>query len=100
MKKRNTPKTAGAAIEPSAMTLDNRGVLHPSGRTATMLGVEESTLAAWRCAGTGPAFFKIGRRCFYADDDLKDWIAAQRREPASGAHEMRAAKAAASAAAE
>jgi hypothetical protein len=48
-----------------------------------MLGVEESTLAQWRCLGTGPAYFKIGRRAFYADADVRSWLSVQRREPAA-----------------
>jgi hypothetical protein len=81
MTKRNAPREAQG--EPSAITLDNRGVLYPNAQAAAMLGVEESTLAQWRCAGIGPAYFKIGRRAFYADNDLKAWITAQRREPAA-----------------
>ena len=81
MTKRNAPKVEQG--EPSAITLDDHGALHPSDQAAAMLGVEESTLAQWRCAGIGPAYFKIGRRAYYAGEDLKGWIAAQRREPAA-----------------
>jgi hypothetical protein len=89
MTKRNAPNLAQG--EPSAITLDDHGALHPSAQAAGMLGVEESTLAQWRCAGIGPAYFKIGRRAYYAAEDLAQWIEAQRREPAAARAARRAA---------
>jgi hypothetical protein len=66
---------------PTELKIDERGALHPSDRAAAMLGLEEGTLAQWRHQKIGPAYFKIGRRAFYADSDLKEWIAGQRIEP-------------------
>lgn len=43
-------------------------------------GIDEKTLANWRSAGKGPAFFKVGGRVMYDDADLDKWLAACRRE--------------------
>ena len=45
-----------------------------------MLGLSKSTLRSWRKAGTGPPWFRAGRRCLYRLDWLLDWMeeAAQR----------------------
>jgi hypothetical protein len=48
---------------------------------AKILHQKESTLATWRSAGRGPAYYKVGRRVFYSVADLGDWIASRRREP-------------------
>jgi len=42
-------------------------------------GLSRSTLAKKRCAGSGPAFFKIGRQIKYDRSDLEVWIASRRR---------------------
>lgn len=36
------------------------------------------TLAHWRCAGTGPAFTKIGGKILYALQDVLRWEASRR----------------------
>lgn len=36
------------------------------------LGVKKSTLATWRCKGTGPAYLKIGRIA-YRLTDVEEW---------------------------
>lgn len=47
--------------------------------TAALLGVSQSSLAKWRCAGTGPAFLKLGRRVAYSTADIDAWLADRRR---------------------
>lgn len=50
----------------------------PDGRmdtanAALYTGLTQSTLAVFRCEGTGPKFIKRGR-IFYYKDDLDEWI--------------------------
>jgi Helix-turn-helix domain len=40
------------------------------------------TMTAWRCAGRGPRYVKIGRRVFYRESALRDWLRVQERDPA------------------
>jgi predicted DNA-binding transcriptional regulator AlpA len=41
---------------------------------AAFLGCSVWTLAAYRCKGTGPRFFKLGNRVRYAPAALAEWI--------------------------
>lgn len=41
-------------------------------------------LAQWRHKGTGPAFYKLGRKVIYRGADLNAWAEAQRVEPSKG----------------
>ncbi len=45
---------------------------------AGILGVPLNTLRWWRQQGTGPAFFKIGRRLVTTVGDLKAWVEEQK----------------------
>lgn len=38
-------------------------------------------LAQWRHKGTGPAFYRLGRKIVYRGEDLNAWADAQRVEP-------------------
>ena len=38
-------------------------------------------LAQWRHKGTGPAFYRLGRKIIYRGEDLNAWAEAQRVEP-------------------
>lgn len=38
------------------------------------LSTTPDSLATMANRGGGPAFFKIGNRCFYRVEDLKDWV--------------------------
>jgi predicted DNA-binding transcriptional regulator AlpA len=46
---------------------------------AETLGVAVQTLAAWRCAGRGPKFVKLGTgtgaRIAYRESDVEAWVA-------------------------
>ena len=42
--------------------------------TAEFLGCSEWTLAAWRCAGTGPKYLKLGGRVRYSAADVAAWV--------------------------
>ncbi len=60
-------------------TTDGIRLLTPR-QTAEALGVEISTLAAWRYRGTGPPFIKLSATAVrYALADVEAFVAAQRR---------------------
>lgn len=46
---------------------------------ARYLGIGESTLRSRRREGTGPDFYRIGRRVFYQLADLDRWIETQKQ---------------------
>lgn len=50
-------------------------------QAAERLGVSARFLEDARAAGTGPAYFRLGRRIAYAAADLDAWLSAQRRPP-------------------
>ncbi|MEJ6388827.1 MerR family transcriptional regulator [Gymnodinialimonas ulvae] len=41
-------------------------------------------LAQWRHKGTGPAFYRLGRKIVYRGEDLNTWADAQRVDPERG----------------
>ena len=41
-------------------------------------------LAQWRHKGTGPAYYRLGRKIIYRGADLNAWANAQRIEPSKG----------------
>ena len=54
-------------------------------RAAELLGgISVRTLEAWRLVGRGPKFVRIGRRAFYAPEDLRDYIERNKRSSTSG----------------
>jgi DNA-binding transcriptional MerR regulator len=49
---------------------------------AKFLGLKESTLRGWRCAGIGPPFYAISpQRVFYDEADLNKYKADRRVVP-------------------
>jgi hypothetical protein len=46
-------------------------------------GLSVKTLERWRVLGIGPAFRKLGRRCFYTVADLDEWAEQQKRRSTS-----------------
>jgi len=53
--------------------------IYPDGRmdsenAAKYLEISEKTLAIYRCNGTSPKFIKRGRRVFYFQSDLDEWL--------------------------
>ena len=50
---------------------------------ALYLGLQKSTLEAWRCRGGGPQFVKLGRAVRYRARDLDDWIESRTRSNTS-----------------
>lgn len=52
---------------------------------AGILRVPVNTLRWWRQQGTGPRFFKIGRRLVATVGDLTTWVDEQRRHTGPGA---------------
>lgn len=45
---------------------------------------DRDKLAQWRHKGTGPAFYKLGRKIIYRGEDLNAWANAQRVDPTNG----------------
>ena len=41
---------------------------------AAKLGVQPDTLARWSTQGIGPEFVKIGRRVFYDESTVREWL--------------------------
>lgn len=54
---------------------------HKAESAGAHIGVTSGTLAKWRCAGTGPAFIRIGGRILYKEADLDAYLEARRIEP-------------------
>jgi len=48
-------------------------------QAARTLRLAKHTLDNMRCAGHGPAYYKLGGRVFYHRRDLKRWLAQARR---------------------
>jgi len=46
------------------------------------IGVTLRTIRSWRQMGEGPAVTRIGKRVFYARDDVRNWLQSQRQEVA------------------
>lgn len=47
---------------------------------ARYLGLQKTTLEAWRCRGDGPQFVKLGRAVRYRQADLDAWIDSRIRQ--------------------
>lgn len=47
---------------------------------AQVLHVSKGTLAQWRYLGTGPRYFKVGRRILYSRSRLSAWLSEQERQ--------------------
>jgi hypothetical protein len=45
---------------------------------------DRDKLAQWRHKGTGPAFYRLGRKIIYRGADLNAWAEANRVDPANG----------------
>lgn len=54
-------------------------VIDPDGLTARYPGTTRQTWANKRWEGTGPAFFKVGRRVYYRVEDVVAWEESQLR---------------------
>ena len=44
---------------------------------------DRAKLAQWRHKGTGPAYYKLGRKIIYRGADLNAWANANRIEPSA-----------------
>lgn len=42
-------------------------------------GIPENTLKSWRREGRGPAYLNLGRRVYYRDDLVQEWLDVQER---------------------
>ena len=51
--------------------------------TANVLSVSQSTLAKWRMLGTGPKFYKLGRRVLNDPQDISAWLKSHKRASTS-----------------
>lgn len=50
---------------------------------ANRLGLKAHTLENWRHLGTGPAFYRVGGKVMYRQDDVDAWLASRRRTSTS-----------------
>ena len=50
---------------------------------STRLGISKSTLEKLRLTGGGPVFIKRGKSVFYTEQDLTEWLQANRRRSTS-----------------
>jgi hypothetical protein len=50
-------------------------ILTPERLAERLDGITEKTLADWRYKGTGPRFFRAGKRVFYREGDVDAWLA-------------------------
>ena len=55
---------------------------------STRLGISKSTLEKLRLTGSGPVFVKRGKSVFYTEQDLTEWIQANRRRSTSDTGEQ------------
>lgn len=46
----------------------------PARLSESLDGITEKTLANWRCAGKGPAYFKVGGLVRYKLEDVEAWL--------------------------
>jgi len=54
------------------------GNLMTPAEAAAKLGVQMSTMAAWRTSGKGPIFTKVGGAVRYAPADIERWLQSRR----------------------
>jgi predicted DNA-binding transcriptional regulator AlpA len=47
---------------------------------AIYLGVARHSLYEWRVKGTGPPWFRLGKKIKYRPEDVEDWIAEQQEK--------------------
>ncbi len=48
---------------------------------AAYLGLSPFTLDTWACRGSGPTFYKLGRRAMYRLADLEAWLQSHQVNP-------------------
>jgi predicted site-specific integrase-resolvase len=51
--------------------------LMDSATVARLLGVEISTLGAWRRRDYGPNWYRIGKKIKYAETEVRSWMKSQ-----------------------
>lgn len=56
------------------MNITTTGILTPDDMTEKFPGTNRQSWAQHRYRGTGPTFFKVGRKVFYRVEDVTDWI--------------------------
>lgn len=60
---------------------ETRKLYPPADAAAYLADTPPATLQWWRTTGRGPKYVKIGRRVFYRQCDLDNFIAAGERTP-------------------
>ena len=90
--RRAAPPEPASAAEPSTLVAPAGGGSAPAMRpmlrprdTALRIGVQQKTLANWRCKGRGPSFVRLGGppgrgAVRYEAEAVEAWLAAHRRE--------------------
>lgn len=85
-----TPLTASAPWSGGdALDVRNQGGAHPRplwgvDTLAGFLGVPVKTVYEWRSSGSGPRGFRVGKYVRYREEDVMDWLDAQRAADAEG----------------
>lgn len=59
--------------------------LIPPAQTAAILHSTVGSLGVMRCKGRGPAYVKVGSKCFYRRRDLEKYLNERRRDPSAKA---------------
>ncbi len=63
------------------MSLTDDDPIYGKADAAAALRVTVVTMASWRSRGTGPAYIVLGRRIFYRESALREYLASQERKP-------------------
>jgi hypothetical protein len=64
------------------MVIQSKPTLHDSPSAARFIGIKPNTLAIWRCTKRyNLAYLKIGRKVFYDERDLVNFLESRRIQP-------------------
>lgn len=66
------------AAEPTETSIERS---YTTAQVSFKTGIAVETLRVWRRRNQGPSTFKVGRRWYYPDADLAQWITEQRSGP-------------------
>lgn len=61
--------------------MPNNDLILPNDASMFLGGIPVATLQWWRATGRGPRYVKIGRRVFYRQAHLAEFLAAGERQP-------------------
>ena len=76
------PGSAAAIPSDTPRAISGRDFWTPD-KAADYMGSARQTLAKWRCLKIGPAYYRIGSRILYLQEDLDTFIAGSRVDGAA-----------------